>query len=322
MDAILQAFATASDADAEEELGRLLAQQASPVIARVVASRIGAGAGEAEDVRGQVLLQLMIRLRHGRSEQSLGVIETFSAYAAGAAHHGCDHFLRAKYPLRWQLRNRLRYALEHDRRFALWKTAHGTWLGGVRGWQTRPAGTPPPAEALSAIEAQQVKEFLARVFDVSDGPLELTAIADLAAEVWRVPLLPHDGAAGLEHVADRGHGADAALAERQRAARTWQEIRELPLRQRQALLLNLKDDALSLFLITGTASLRDLAAALDMAVEALAELWDELPLPDNELARRLDCTRQQVINLRMAARKRLLNRLNGRANIAPFRTSP
>ena len=38
-------------------------------------------------------------------------------------------------------------------------------------------------------------------------------------------------------------------------------------------------------------------------------LWNELPLPDNAVAARLGCTRQQVINLRMAARKRLAHRL-------------
>ena len=59
-----------------------------------------------------------------------------------------------------------------------------------------------------------------------------------------------------------------------------------------------------------------------VSLEALAALWHALPLPDNDVALRLDCTRQQVINLRMAARKRLVNRLDGRANIAPGRTSP
>lgn len=321
MDALLAAFATTSDDDAEEQLGVLLARHASPVIASVVARRIGGGSGEAEDVRGGVLLQLMLRLRRCRIERTLDAIDSLTAYAAAAAHHGCDHFLRAKYPLRWQLRNRLRYALEHDRRFTLWRSTHGTWLGGLRGSQTQPQGTPPPSGAVSDIEPQQVKAFLVRLFEGSGGPLELTAIVDLAAEVWRVPRLPHDGAAALEHVADRGLGADTAMVERERAGRAWQEIQELPLRQRQALLLNLKDDALSLFLVTGTASLRALAAALEMDAEALAALWHELPLPDNELARRLECTRQQVINLRMAARKRLANRISGRANIAPLRTS-
>jgi hypothetical protein len=321
MDPLLNAFVTASADAAEEQLGVLLAAHASPVIARVIGSRLGAGSGDADDVRAQVILQLMLRLRHGRIEHTLGAIEAFSAYVAAAAHHGCDHFLRAKYPLRWQLRNRLRYALEHDRGLALWKSPHGTWLGGFRGSEAQPPGAPPPAEALAEIDPQQVRTFLTRLFDHSGGPLELTTIVDLAAAVWRVPLFPHHDVSNLEHLADGLQGAEAAMVQRQRAGQAWQEIRVLPVRQRQALLLNLKDDALSLFLITGTASLRALAEALEMDVAALAGLWHELPLSDNEVALRLGCTRQQVINLRMAARKRLVNRLNGRANIGPVRTS-
>jgi hypothetical protein len=321
MDSLLVAFATASDDDAEETLGVLLARHASPIIASVVARRIGHGSVDAEDVRAQVLLQLMVRLRRLRIEGTLGEIETFSAYVAAAAHHGCDHFVRAKYPLRWQLRNRVRYALEHDRRFALWKSAHGTWLGGLHESRTQPQGTVVPSDALADIEPQQMKTFLVRLFERSGGALELTAIVDLAAEVWQVPRLPHDPAAGLEHVAGHSPDADTLMVERERTAHAWKEIRELPLRQRQALLLNLKDDALSLFLVTGTASVRDLAAALEMTADDLAALWDQLPLRDNELARRLECTRQQVINLRMAARKRLANRLSGRANIAQVQTS-
>jgi hypothetical protein len=51
-------------------------------------------------------------------------------------------------------------------------------------------------------------------------------------------------------------------------------------------------------------------------VDALAALWNDLPLPDNALALRLGSPRQQVINLRMSARKRLANRLRSTANIA------
>jgi hypothetical protein len=321
MDPLLDAFAAASQDDAEEQLGVLLAAHAAPLIGRVIAGRLGAGSSDADDVRAQVLLQLMLRLRHGRIEHTLGTIDAFSAYVAAATQHACDHFFRAKYPLRWQLRNRLRYALEHDRRFALWKSPHGTWLGGLRGWASRLLGTPPPSEALSDIAPQQVKGLLARLFDQSGGPLELTTIVDLAAEVWRVPRFPHDQSSDLEHLPDPARTADAALVQRERAERAWEEIRGLPARQRQALLLNLKDDALSLFLVTGTASLRALAEALDIDVAALAGLWNELPLSDNNIALRLGCTRQQVINLRMAARKRLVNRLDGRANMASARAS-
>ena len=71
------------------------------------------------------MLQLMLRLRRERIDESLAGIDAFASYVATAAHHGCDHFIRAKYPLRWRLRGRLRYVLEHDRRFALWRDADG-----------------------------------------------------------------------------------------------------------------------------------------------------------------------------------------------------
>ena len=311
MDDVLDPFVTASQDAAEEQLGDLLGGHASPIIRRVIVSRLGGGCVDADDVHAQVLLQLMLRLREGRIEKALGAIDAFGAYVAAAAHHGCDHYLRRKYPFRWRLRNRIRYVLEHDRAFALWKSAQATWRCGLRGWEPRALGASPAAHEVAGIDPRHVKQFLTRAFEQSGGPLELSAVVDLAAAAWHVPLLQHESSDNLETVSDRGRSADAMIAQRQRAAHAWDAIRALPLRQRQALLLNLKDDALSLFLITGTASLRAIAFTLEMSLDTLAALWSDLPLPDNDLALRLGCTRQQVINLRMAARKRLVNRLDG-----------
>jgi hypothetical protein len=311
MDDVLEHFVDASQDTAEEQLGDLLADHASPIIRRVIASRLGGTCTEADDVHAQVLLQLMLRLREGRIEKALGVIDAFGAYVATAAHHGCDHYLRHKYPLRWRLRSRMRYLLEHDRSLALWKSAQGTWRCGERGWQAHAPGVTPPPSDVADIDPGDMKRFLVRAFQRSGGPLELSALVDLAAAAWHIPLFHHEDVASLETFADRRSGADVAMAQRERAGRAWQEIRALPLRQRQALLLNLKDDALSLFLLTGTASLRAIASSLDLSVEALAAVWNDLPLPDNDVAARLGCTRQQVINLRMAARKRLANHLGG-----------
>ncbi|HEY6546325.1 MAG TPA: helix-turn-helix domain-containing protein, partial [Vicinamibacteria bacterium] len=55
--------------------------------------------------------------------------------------------------------------------------------------------------------------------------------------------------------------------------------------------------------------LRQIARALELPEIELAELWNRLPLDDHQLAERLGCSRQQVINLRSAARKRLTRRL-------------
>ena len=97
--------------------------------------------------------------------------------------------------------------------------------------------------------------------------------------------------------------------------RLWEEIQLLPINQRRALLLTLRGaggrGCIALFPATGTASLRQLAAALEMDAEALAALWNELPLDDSRLAETLRATRQQVVNMRKSARERLRRRLKG-----------
>ncbi len=110
---------------------------------------------------------------------------------------------------------------------------------------------------------------------------------------------------------------DAALAFERRTylVRLWEEIRELPSRQAAALLLNLRDgqgrNAAALLPLTGIATLREMAAAVGLPPEKLAELWNRLPLEDTGLAEILGVTRQQVINLRKSARERLARRMRG-----------
>ena len=311
MDPVLAEFVGAPGEDADGVLGDLLSTHAAPVIRRVVMGRLGPESADADDVQSQVLLDVMLRLREARGLGQLAAIEAFGGYVAAAARHGCDHYIRRKYPLRWRLRNRIRYVLDQDPRWAVWKGPDGTWTCGLAGSEGRPAAIAPRVENLSGVAPDRIRDLLEAIFRASRGPLELSTVVALAADAWRVPLVPREDVRDLESVADRSAGTDARIADRGRAERVWEEIRDLPLRQRQALLLNLKDDALSLFMLTGTASLRAIADALEIGVEALAALWHELPLPDTALAARLGCTRQQVINLRMAARKRLGNRLAG-----------
>jgi hypothetical protein len=52
------------------------------------------------------------------------------------------------------------------------------------------------------------------------------------------------------------------------------------------------------------------AQALEMPEEQMANLWYDLPLEDAVIAQLLGCTRQQVINLRKAARARLRRRMS------------
>ena len=68
-----------------------------------------------------------------------------------------------------------------------------------------------------------------------------------------------------------------------------------------------------MFPLSGVASFADTAAALEIDESQLAAIWIELPWDDNSIARFLGSARQQIINLRMAARKRLANRLGARS---------
>lgn len=322
MDDVLESFLASPDEErSEEQLGDLLARHAAPLVRRIVSRRLGASSSDVDDVCSQVVLQLMLRLRRERLDANLAAIDAFASYVATAAHHGCDHFVRAKYPLRWRLRSRLRYVLEHDPRFALWRAADGSLICGRAEWRSRQASAvPPPGEPLTGIQKQNVRGLLTRVFELSGSPLELTAVVNAAAAAWGIPLFQHDASHRIDAVADPEPRVDAALEQRGRLDRVWAQIRGLPLRQRHALLLNLKDDAITVLLTTGAAALRDIAASLELPVEDFAALWNDLPLPDNTVAARLGCTRQQVINLRMAARKRLANRLEPQANIGAGRS--
>src|SRR5262249_43443346 len=91
------------------------------------------------------------------------------------------------------------------------------------------------------------------------------------------------------------------------------EIGELPLNQRTAILLNLRDDdgaaALPLLPLVGISTMRAIAAVLEMPAVELAGLWPSLPLDDATIATRLGLTRQQIINLRKSGRQRLGRRM-------------
>jgi DNA-directed RNA polymerase specialized sigma24 family protein len=123
----------------------------------------------------------------------------------------------------------------------------------------------------------------------------------------------------IEELPDPRPDAAWRLSTKATLSALWREVGELPPRQRAALLLSLRDEqggtALLLFPVTGTATIRQIAEALHLGPERFAELWNALPLDDRRIAELLGVTRQQVINLRKAARERLTRRLAARGRI-------
>ena len=84
------------------------------------------GAAEAQDVddvASEVLVELISRLRSVRAGTAETEIGSFSSYAAVAAYHACNEYLRRNYPNRHRLKARLRYLLSTEKRLAIWEGA-------------------------------------------------------------------------------------------------------------------------------------------------------------------------------------------------------
>jgi DNA-directed RNA polymerase specialized sigma24 family protein len=341
-DASLRAFVAAADEEAAEAcLARLIEEEAAPLARRIIARKLraygafpreGSAGEDVEDITSEVLLALVPRLRALREEESAPPIDNLADYTATVAYNAFAHYLRRRHPARSRLKNRLRYVLTHDRRLALWPSAEGL-VCGLAG-AARAAASPQSSATLERIVTEPdrwlrwtrgasaeadpallVHPVLQALGEPVDFDRLVGAIATLSPEVADSA---RADSAHLDAVADETLvPADVALDRRRFTERLWTEVRALPLRQRFALLLNLRDGSgagmLWVLPITGVATIREIAAVLEMPALEMAGLWTRLPLDDLGIAALLGCTRQQVINLRSAARKRLAGRLAERA---------
>lgn len=327
LDPLLAPFLeAASDAAAEELLAHLLQGTAEPLTRKIVRSRVRAADNdEAEDVSSEVMLHLVARLRALRLRREGQGIADFKSYVAVASYNACHDHLRSRYPLRARLKSRLRYLLSHQPGFASWDGPGDQALCGFAEWRTTGNRALPraldrlredPRGLLASVADRPLPDLVAALLDRVGGAIELEDLVDALARILDI----YDARVGEIAEADGAVPATSAAQDplaRMDAGRAmkrlWDEIASLPLRQRAALLLNLRDpegrDVIALFPLSGTVSVREIALALEFPVERFAALWPDLPLEDLAIASLLGVTRQQVINLRKCARERLGRRL-------------
>jgi hypothetical protein len=265
-----------------------------------------------EDVRADVVLKLVGRLRRLVRDAAVAPIERFPDYVAVVTFHCFDDFVRRAFPAHAKLKNRIRYALSHDRRFALW-TRGDVLLCGLAEWLDQRGLFRADAAAMTILGGDDLGAVLADLFEQSAGPLELEwVVGSIAAIHLREEELEGESGAAV------GRPPGEELENIDTLRQLWTEIRALPLNQRIALLLSARDasgESVTRYLpITGTASIRQLAEALGFDATRLAGLWPELPLGDDRIAALLSMTRQQIINLRRSARDRLTRRMKRSAS--------
>jgi RNA polymerase sigma factor (sigma-70 family) len=331
--------------DARQLIEQLVSAHAEPLIKQVIKSKFHphfdqGTCQDAEDLQSEVLVQLLVRLRAFKADPTKQAIGNFRGYVAVVTYRTFDNHLRRKYPQYHQLKNRLRYLLTHRPEFALWENEREVWLCGFARWRTTLQADLPGARLQQIFDDPQsfeqaglhgrrpeqvnLAELLAAVFGWVGHPVELDPLVSLVAQLLgqtSQPLFVESGEESdsdpFKHLFDPRANPATEVEARQQLQRLWDEIKELSLQQRTALLLNLRDETsgnvIALLPHTGTATLRQIAEALALPAIELAELWPRLPLDDDTIALRLGLTRQQVINLRVAARRRLMRRMKKQA---------
>jgi DNA-directed RNA polymerase specialized sigma24 family protein len=330
LDPLLRGFVGATgEADAQCELDTIIERHALP-LARVIVGRKlrpyswdrpGRSAEhDADDVVADAMLTLIGRLHAARSGIEEAPVEDFLSYTAAVVHSACAHHIRRRYPERARMKNRLRYVFSIDPRLAVWMTDEGDLACGLAEWRGR-ALDPAAARALRLLIERGDRKWLAMTRAALTaatlglviglgGAVEFEALVRAAAAAAGVT--EPRGTGDPANLPSRTPAHDLVLDQRRSLARVWDQIQQLPVRQRVALLLNLRQSGgvglLWLLPVLGVATVRQIARALEIPGAEFAELWERLPLDDAAIGLRLGCTRQQVINLRMAARRRLMNR--------------
>ena len=335
-DALLGPFLQARDhSTAEGLLTQLIQEHADPIIAKILRSKLRVSLNgshgnqenqDALEIAGELRATLISDLRAVQQHPNQKSITSFRDYVAIKTYSACADYFREKNPRRWRVKNLLRYQLKQDRRLALWKGENNCWYAGLSEWrEATPLSTPSPSsrtimEMYSTKPAQDISaaELLSAVFESAGQPIEFERIVALAAEVWGItdlafePVDIPDREPGRES-AGAAPGVDLLLEQRLYLEQLWVEVCRLPVLQRVALLLNLRDaqGGSAIFFIPhlGIASQKQIAGVLELSEEEFQLLWGELPLDDARIAGMFGITRQQVINLRKTARERLARRM-------------
>jgi hypothetical protein len=306
---LLPRFLDCTDPEESERLlERLVQEEAAPIVERVVGSKIRIAI--AEDIRSEVIADLISRLRELKASGDRDTIRDFRAYSAVAAYHGCDKYYRRAFPQRHRLEKQLRYLLGKHVRLAIWVASDGEWLCGNK---ARKKGA-PRLESLAKPErvdatwasSREASRLVERILDESGAPLPFNELVERVARHWRIS--DKHELRGID-LANQAPSVETKLTQRAWLKRVWSEIGGMPRGQRISLLLNLRDErgeaALTLLPATGVASLAQIAAAVEMSVEELTRVWKGLPLDDLRIAARLGLNRQRVIDLRRTARQKL-----------------
>src|SRR5215217_4826712 len=335
-DSMLTRFLSAKSESISDELLRaIIDEHADPIIKKILRSKLrvslnGRGTQQNQDaleIAGDMRASIISTLRALRQNPNQTAIANFSDFVAIKTYSACADYFREKHPQRWRLKSLLRRRLRQNPRFALWQAEDRRWYAGFSGRQETGSEAEAPDASESnthptdgRLSAAQMKsdEFLGVLFERSGRPIVFDEVVKIAAETWHIHDPPAEsidtgGSERDDLFTSSEPRVDLALEQRLFFEEVWFEVCQLPVLQRAALLLNLRDSrdggVISFLPFLGVASKEELARLLEMPYADFQKLWNELPLDDLRIAQMFAITRQQVINLRKTARERLARRM-------------
>ena len=334
-DSMLAPFlAATSESTSDDLLRAIIDEHAEPIIKKILRSKLRVPLNErgtqqnqdALEIAGDLRATIVSTLLALKQDPNQTAIASFRDFVAIKTYSACVDYFREKHPQRWGLKNLLRRRLRQNPQFALWQAEDKRWYAdfngrldtGVQAEQSDAHDSAAHSTDAKLSDAQiKSDEFLAALFERSGGPIGFDEVVKIAAETWHIHDQPIEsidtgGSERVHQFTSSEPRVDLSLEQRLFFERVWLEVCQLPVLQRAALLLNLRDSreggVISFLPFLGVASKEDLARLLEMPYEEFENLWNELPLDDSRIAQMFGITRQQVINLRKTARERLVRR--------------
>jgi hypothetical protein len=317
----------ADDARAAERIASFAVRNIEPAVRAATQTYLsGLPAADRADVAAACRDRLVGFLRAVHRGDRTVPVADLDAFAVACADDACRDYLRRTRPAKARLANRLRLLCTRGTGVVMWRTGAGQLVAGLPAWTHRDALERPYAwrdqpklwwgNAHAAADGSALVPTVARILAKAGAPVPMDALVDLVVSITgmqdtetRLDASPEGDEPELA-VLSPGADGDHLHVARRYLDQAWGECLSMPRYMRTAVLLSLRDQfgagLLPVFHAAGVTPLRRVGEALGMKPDELAAIWAHLPWDDRAIGRRLGITGLQVLNLRTAARSRLL----------------
>jgi hypothetical protein len=248
-------------------------------------------------------------------------IKNLEAYARAAAVTACNGFFHERMPARASVAASVRYYLAKGIGFSYGEDKAGFPVAGYSVWsgkemrQTdraqRLCDSPESVsvEAFARAQSARVPDLLQSLFNWTGCPVPFDTVVSAIAEATGrkdPPMDVMDPPSYMEPAAPNEDPVELMI-HRGCLEQLWKEVRRLKPKQAQALLLNFRDTKgrgiLDLMLTLELCGPEAIAEVMSLELSMVAALWNDLPMQDKRISGMMNCSTQQVVNLRSLAHK-------------------